>query len=191
VAHATAASSGGLSRSLVRLLAMEVILLALIIVLVFIAPGFATLGNLLNVLRTVSMLGIIAFGMTAAIIAGEIDLSVGAGAALAGCIVARITGLFDETLGEGPAILLGFVIAAAVGYSTGVVTGKIRQWFNVPTFITTLALFTALRGAANLVTGGFPLATFPDWFSFFGAGFLRASPFRSTSSPASSSSCTC
>ena len=43
-------------------------------------------------LRTVSMLGIIAFGMTAVIIAGEIDLSVGAGAALAGCIVAWFAG---------------------------------------------------------------------------------------------------
>ena len=65
-----------------------------LIVLVAIAPGFATLGNLLNVLRTVSMLGIIAFGMTAVIIAGEIDLSVGAGAALAGCIVAWFAGEF-------------------------------------------------------------------------------------------------
>ena len=47
----------------------------------------------------------------------------------------------------------------------------------MPTFITTLALFTALRGAANLVTGGFPLATFPDWFSFFGAGAVLGIPF--------------
>jgi ribose/xylose/arabinose/galactoside ABC-type transport system permease subunit len=58
-----------------------------------------------------------------------------------------------------------------------VLSGKIRQWFNVPTFITTLALLTALRGAANLITGGFPLATFPDWFSFFGAGSLFGIPF--------------
>ncbi len=55
-------------------------------------------------------------------------------------------------------------------------TGKIRQWFNVPTFITTLALFTALRGAANLITGGFPLATFPSWFEFFGGGYLLRHP---------------
>jgi sugar transport system permease protein len=163
--------------AMIRLLAMEVILLVLLIVLVAIAPGFATLGNLLNVLRTVSMLGIIAFGMTAVIIAGEIDLSVGAGAALAGCIVAWFAGEFTDSLGAGASILIGFVVALAVGFATGVVSGKVRQWFNVPTFITTLALFTALRGAANLVTGGFPLATFPDWFSFFGAGALLGIPF--------------
>ena len=56
-------------------------------------------------------------------------------------------------------------------------TGKVRQWFNVPTFITTLAMFTALRGAANLITGGFPLATFPSWFEYFGGGYLLGIPF--------------
>jgi len=163
--------------TLVRVLAMEAILLVLILVLVAIAPGFATLGNLLNVLRTVSMLGIIAFGMTAVIIAGEIDLSVGAGAALAGCIVAWFSGEFSDAIGYGPAILIGFLVALVVGAASGTLSGKVRQWFNVPTFITTLAMFTALRGAANLVTGGFPLATFPDWFSFFGAGAVLGIPF--------------
>ena len=156
---------------------MEAILLVLIIALVAAAPGFATLGNLLNVLRTVSMLGIIAFGMTAVIISGEIDLSVGAGAALAGCIVAWFSGALTDSLGSVAALALGFVVAVTVGFCTGVLSGNIRRWFNVPTFITTLAMLTALRGAANLVTGGFPLATFPDWFSFFGAGALFGIPF--------------
>jgi len=178
--HADAAvkpAAAGLGGRLIGLLAMEAILLALVVVLVFTAPGFATLGNLLNVLRTVSMLGIIAFGMTAVIIAGEIDLSVGAGAALAGCIVAWFAGAWSDTIGSGPAILIGFVAALLAGAASGVVSGKVRQWFNVPTFITTLAMFTALRGAANLITGGFPLATFPDWFFFFGAGALFGIPF--------------
>jgi ribose/xylose/arabinose/galactoside ABC-type transport system permease subunit len=166
-----------MSATIIRLFAMEAILLVLIVILVATAPGFATLGNLLNVLRTVSMLGIIAFGMTAVIISGEIDLSVGAGAALAGCIVAWFAGEFTDSIGSVAAIVIGFAVALMVGAATGVLSGKIRQWFNVPTFITTLALLTALRGAANLITGGFPLATFPDWFSFFGAGALFGIPF--------------
>src|SRR5262249_28748109 len=60
-----------------KIYAMEVILLVLIAFLVIYAPGFATIGNFFNVLRTVSMLGIVAFGMTAVIISGEIDLSIG------------------------------------------------------------------------------------------------------------------
>ena len=163
--------------ALVKRYPMEIIFLVLVVVLIAVAPGFNSTGNLLNVLRTVSMLGIIAFGMTAVIVAGEIDLSVGSGAALAGCIVAWFAGEYSETLGAGLAIFAGTMAAIAVGVFSGTVTGKVRQWFNVPTFITTLAMFTALRGAANLITGGFPLATFPSWFEYFGGGYLLGIPF--------------
>jgi ribose/xylose/arabinose/galactoside ABC-type transport system permease subunit len=160
-----------------KLYTMELILLAVGAVLVASAPGFATLGNALNVLRTVAMLGVIAFGMTAVIISGEIDLSVGAGVALSGCIVAWFSGALSASLGSAAAVAIGIVIAMAVGAATGIFTGKIREWFNVPTFITTLALFTALRGLANLITGGFPLTDLPDWFGFLGAGDLLGVPF--------------
>jgi ribose/xylose/arabinose/galactoside ABC-type transport system permease subunit len=162
---------------LIKTYPMELMLAVLVVLLVFTAPGFPTLGNLLNVLRTGSMLGIIAFGMTAVIISGEIDLSVGAGAALAGCIIAWFAGEFTDSLGGGGAVILGAIVAIATGFVIGFLTGKTRQLFNVPTFISTLALFTALRGIANLITGGFPLATFPGWFGFFGGGYLFGIPF--------------
>lgn len=155
---------------------MEIFLVAMVAALAATAPGFATLGNVLNVLRTVSMLGIIAFGMTAVIISGEIDLSVGAGAALAGCIVAWVAGEFGDSIGGVASVALGSAFAIGVSASIGYCTGKLRHWFNVPTFISTLALFAALRGVANLVTGGFPLATFPEWFDFFGGGYLLFVP---------------
>jgi sugar transport system permease protein len=162
---------------LIKTYPMEIILAVLILILVFTAPGFPSVRNLLNVLRTVSMLGIIAFAMTAVIIAGEIDLSVGAGAALAGCIVAWFAGALDDSLGGTTAVMIGFTVALIVGFSVGFSVGKFRQWFNVPSFICTLALFTALRGAANLITGGFPLSTFPTWFGFVGGGYLFGIPF--------------
>lgn len=160
-----------------KIYAMEIILLVLVVVLVAFAPGFATVGNFFNVLRTVSMLGIIAFGMTAVIISGEIDLSIGASAGLAGCVVAWFCDQYMDDWGELATVAVGSLVALAIGFMTGVFTGKIREWFNVPTFITTLALFTALRGAANLVTGGFPMPSFPSWFYFFGAGDLFGVPF--------------
>lgn len=174
----TAAPSGeNRLRAVIRTYPMELILAVLIVFLVATAPGFASVANVLNVLRTGAMLGIIAFGMTAVIVAGEIDLSVGAGVALAGCIVAWFADAFMDTLGGGLAVGLGFVVALIVGFSTGYMTGKFRQWFNVPSFITTLALFTALRGAANLITGGFPLSNLPSGFGFFGGGYLLGIPF--------------
>ena len=56
---------------------MEIILAALCVMLAFTAPNFLTPDNLLAVLRSVSLQGLIAFGMTMVIIVGEIDLSVG------------------------------------------------------------------------------------------------------------------
>ena len=167
----------GAASKLIKTYPMELILVVLIVALVLTAPGFASLGNLLNVLRAGSMLGIIAFGMTAVIISGEIDLSVGAGAALAGCIVAWFAGAFADAITPNGAALLGVAAAIAVGFSIGFSVGKFRQWFNVPSFICTLALFTALRGAANLITGGFPLTTFPPGFGFFGGGYILGIPF--------------
>ncbi|BCP55304.1 ribonucleotide-diphosphate reductase subunit alpha [Kaistia sp. 32K] len=160
-----------------KIYAMEVILLILVVFLIAFAPGFATVGNFFNVLRTVSMLGIIAFGMTAVIISGEIDLSIGATAGLAGCVVAWFCDAYMDSIGGVAAVAIGTLVALSIGFGTGVFTGKIRQWFNVPTFITTLALFTAIRGIANLVTGGFPMPSFPSWFYFFGAGNLFGVPF--------------
>lgn len=173
------AQAGGQSTPLrfLKTYPMEIILAVLVIFLVVAAPGFASTGNILNVLRTVAMLGIIAFGMTAVIISGEIDLSVGAGAALAGCIVAWFSDSYSGVFGEWGAVGVGFVAALLLGFSLGYLTGRFRQWFNVPTFITTLALFAALRGVANLITGGFPLSSFPIGFDFLGGGYLFGIPF--------------
>jgi ribose/xylose/arabinose/galactoside ABC-type transport system permease subunit len=175
--NSTARKGNGAGMAFLRNYTMELILLALIVFLIFTAPGFASLANTLNVLRTVAMLGIIAFGMTAVIIAGEIDLSVGAGAALAGCVVAWFAETYADALGGTAALTLGFALALVIGFASGYLTGKFRQWFNVPSFITTLALFTALRGAANLITGGFPLSNLPSSFGFFGGGYLLGIPF--------------
>jgi hypothetical protein len=139
---------------------MEIILAALVILLVLVAPGFASTSNILNVLWTVAMLRVIAFGMTAVIVGGEIDLSVGAGAVLAGCIVAWFADRFTETLGDWGAVAVGFAVAVLLGFTLGYLAGRFRQWSNVPTFITTLALLAALRGVSNLITGGFPMTAF-------------------------------
>ena len=80
---------------------LELILLILCIVLALAAPGFLTAENLLNVLRNVSMQGVIAFGMTMVIIAGEIDLSVGSAVAFSGCLTAYLTQQLTGPAGAG------------------------------------------------------------------------------------------
>jgi ribose transport system permease protein len=158
---------------------MEIVLVALCAVLAFRAEGFFTADNLLNVLRNVSMQGVIALGMTMVIIAGEIDLSVGSMVAFAGCVVAWLTLRLEGLAGPGAsaaavglAILGCLVLAAAVGAASGL----LRTWFRVPTFISTLAWLTVLKGAAELITNGFPLSPFPEWYNFFGGGYLLGIP---------------
>jgi ribose/xylose/arabinose/galactoside ABC-type transport system permease subunit len=156
---------------------LEAVLLILCIYLSVRAPRFLTTSNLLNVLHNVSMQGIIAFGMTMVIIAGEIDLSVGSAVAFAGCLTAWFTG-YLTALGFPivGAIACAIAIALCAGILTGTITGILRVRFAVPTFISTLAWMTVLRGASGLITNGFPLTPFPDWFSFFGAGYLWKIP---------------
>jgi ribose/xylose/arabinose/galactoside ABC-type transport system permease subunit len=156
---------------------LECVLVVVALLLAFYAPGFSTFSNLLNVMRAISMLGIVACGMTAVIICAEIDLSVGSGMALAGCILAWVVGATTPMLGSVGAVILGSCAAIVAGMACGAFSGAMKAAFNVPTFITTLGLFTALRGAANLITGGYPLATFPGWFDFVGNGALWGLPF--------------
>ena len=157
---------------------MELILFALCAILAFEAEGFFSVDNLLNVLRNVSMQGIIAFGMTMVIISGEIDLSVGSAVAFAGCLTAYLTqSLAGLGVGLGLAVGLAMLGSVLTGLGIGALSGVIRVRFGVPTFITTLAWMTMLTGAAQLLTGGFPLTPFPEWYNFLGGGYLLGIPF--------------
>lgn len=148
---------------------METILVVLCIVLAFKAPNFLTMQNLLAILRSISMQGVIACGMTLVIIVGEIDLSVGASVSFAGCLIAWTTQ-------RGLPIPIGVPLTVALGYMQGAFIGFMRMRYLVPSFITTLALLTGLKGAALELTGGFSITSFPDWFAFIGSGYIAGIP---------------
>jgi sugar transport system permease protein len=155
-----------------RLWMLEWVLLVLVVVLTIRAPGFLTADNLLNVLRNISIQGVIALGMTMVIVAGEIDLSVGSAVAFAGCLLAWLVQALATRLGAPMAVLFASGIVLLTGVLIGSFSGWMRVRFSVPTFIVTLAGFTSLRGAAQLITNGFPISPFPEWFSFLGSGYL-------------------
>ena len=149
---------------------MEIVLLLICIGLAFTAPNFFSLGNLLNILQNESMKGLIAFGMTMVIISGDIDLSVASMVAFAGCLLAFLTK-------AGVPLALGIPLTLLVGALIGAFTGFLRAQFRVPTFISTLALLTGLRGAALMLTGGFALTPYSEGFNFLGGGRLFGIPF--------------
>lgn len=134
-------------------------LLLLVIFLSFATDTFFTLRNFLNVLDQITVLGILAIGMTFVILIGGIDLSVGSVLALAGMVMgylAKEAGWSMEA-----SIAMGLIAAAIAGG----VSGSLIAFFRVPAFIATLAMMSAARGLANMVTDGHQIISFPIWFN--------------------------
>jgi ribose/xylose/arabinose/galactoside ABC-type transport system permease subunit len=157
---------------------LEIILLALLFAFALIAPNFFTWNNILNILRNISFKGLVALAMTMVIISGEIDLSVGSGIAFYGVITATVTKyLLSTGLNVYAAIVIAIAVAITVGFCIGSSVSWIITRFSVPSFITTLAMMQILRGAALLISGGFPIITYPAWFGFLGSGYVGIIPF--------------
>jgi len=145
-----------------------IILAFLIIVSNFLSPAFLTPNNVVNVLRQMSIITIIAFGSTIVIISGGIDLSPGSVVALSGVLG---TSVFVTT----HSISLGILAGVAAGGLTGLFSGFCVTRFRLPPFIVTLAVMTGARGCALLYTGGFPIINIGD-FTILGQGMLFGVP---------------
>ncbi|MBX4953377.1 ABC transporter permease [Rhizobium binae] len=133
-------------------------LLALCIFLSFSTDTFLSVRNGLNILDQITVLGIMAVGMTFVILIGGIDLSVGSALALAMMVMGWTANVAGLPLPVGIALAL---IASAV---SGVIVGLLVTQFRVPAFIATLAMMSAARGVANMITDGQQIVGFPDWF---------------------------
>lgn len=147
-------------------IAEYVIVVAIIlesIVFAAIAPQFFSVPNLVNVALSIAITGILAVGMTAVILTGGIDLSVGSAAALAGVVAALIA----STGGVG-AVVLGGVAALGIGLAVGLFNGVMVAQFRVPPFVTTLAMLTICRGLSFIITGGRAIGNLPASFEFLG-----------------------
>jgi len=153
---------------------MEVILLGMILVIALVTPHFLSVENLLNILQNISLQGVIAFGMTMVIVAGEIDLSVSSTVAVSGVVTALVTGKLAKAgiLPKESAVLVGMAAAIALAAVVGLVNGIARVRFKIPTFIATLAMMNVVYGIAGTLTKGFPITTLPIWFNHLGAGHL-------------------
>lgn len=115
-------------------------LLALILLFAWQAPGFATLDNLGDVLRDLSILGVLAVGETFVLIGGGIDLSVGSVLLLAGIVADDLIRL------QGWSVGATVPVALAAGCIAGAVNGVLVTRLRISAFIVTLATLYAIRG---------------------------------------------
>lgn len=153
-------------------------LIGLLALCVFLSLGtdtFLSVRNGLNILDQITVLGIMSVGMTFVILIGGIDLSVGSVLALSMMIMgwtANVAGL-----PMGAAILMALATSAV----SGLIVGILVTAFRVPAFIATLAMMSAARGVANMITDGQQIVGFPEWFMMLAIdrhfGFLTATVF--------------
>jgi ribose/xylose/arabinose/galactoside ABC-type transport system permease subunit len=143
-------------------------LVLLVIAASLLSHRFLTIPNLLNVLRQVSIVGILAIGMTFVILTRGIDLSVGS---ILGVAVVLFAGSMDSR-GMAVAIPLGMGAAAL----TGLVNGLGVAYAGLPAFIMTLGMLSFVRGLAFIYTGGTPIPINDERFYALGNGYLAGIP---------------
>ncbi|GLS17427.1 sugar ABC transporter permease [Labrys miyagiensis] len=147
-------------------------------------PRFLTPFNLFNVMRQVSIVGLLAIGMTFVILTAGIDLSVGSLLAFAGLAAAAVAkgglanrfsvGTGQDSLGYGWELAL--LAAVLVGMAGGFIQGFAITRLKVPAFVVTLGGMSVFRGAALLLAGGGPISGFAPDFIWWGQGKIGPVP---------------
>ncbi len=136
------------------------IFLSLVVLCVFFSLAnnrFMSVANFMNILQQVSVVAIVAFGMTWVILLGEIDLSVGSIIAVTGMVGAQVLAL---DYGFIPALLITLFAGALLGFINGALTAKLA----LPSFIVTVATMGIYRGMVSLPTNGAPqMITNDNW----------------------------
>lgn len=134
-------------------------LILLCVFLSFSTDSFLSFRNFLNTADQITVLGIMAVGMTFVILIGGIDLSVGSIMALA----MMVLGYMNVEAGMPMGVAIGAALAAAA--LCGAISGLLITEFRVPAFIATLAMMSIARGLANMITNGSQIIGFPSWFN--------------------------
>jgi rhamnose transport system permease protein len=141
--------------------AVAVTILALMIVLAFIAPGYFTRENLTDLFLANTPVMIIALGMTLIILLGQIDISVGSVFAICS-IVAGVS------VRSGFPIVISGLIACAAGATCGALNGALVAYLRVPSIVVTLATMVALRDGLRWQTQGSWIGNLPRHFQWLG-----------------------
>lgn len=139
-----------------------------------VAPRFASMANLTNILTQISINTVIAVGMTFVILLGGIDLSVGSVLALATIVGGLV--ITHEGFSTGVAILLSVVGSTLVGCLCGLFNGLVCERWKIHSFIVTLGMLNIARGAALQISNSRTIFSFPDSFNDVGAATVAGVP---------------
>jgi ribose/xylose/arabinose/galactoside ABC-type transport system permease subunit len=146
-----------------------VIVMLLVLAVVFSAlkgSVFLTVNNLFNIARQVSMLAIVATGMTLVLLAQGIDLSAGSQISIAGVIMAMM--IKNAGVPTVMASILGVLFCTLIGF----INGFIITYTKVAPLIATLAMGKILAGLAFVICNGLPVYGLPNSAKFIAQGYV-------------------
>jgi inositol transport system permease protein len=157
----------------VRKYAIVLIFIAMFIAMTFLTDAFLQPRNLVNVVRQISVVGLIAIGVTMVIITTGIDLSSGSVLALAAVFAASLAQQPDWHDAKYPGLVVPLIVpivaALAIGAFCGAINGGLIARFKIPPFIATLGMMTVARGFA-LIYSNRPVSGLTDTYNFIGQG---------------------
>ncbi|AEV67491.1 ABC transporter permease [Acetivibrio clariflavus] len=129
------------------------VLLGIVVVLSIVTPSFLRPQNIINVIRQMTEIGVMAIGMTMVIICAEIDLSVGSIYGATAMIAALM-------IKSGISPTLAFIVSLCIGALIGFVNGFLSTKAKMPAFIVTLGTMQIFRSIAYAVSGGKSIGAF-------------------------------
>lgn len=138
---------------------------ALILLLIFstvASDRFLQTDNVLNVLRQISIVGVLALGMTFVILTAGIDLSVGA--------LLSVVVVYTADTVQTRGVTAGVTVALGIGVLFGLVNGLGVAVGRVQPFVMTLGMLAFAKGVALIFTEGQPVSITNDAFLAFGNG---------------------
>lgn len=154
---------------------VEAMLFVALIVLIFVmsqlSSAFLSTRNLFNIIRFITEIGIISLGMTAVILTGGIDLSVGSVLGMCGIILGAL-------FAAGFNVWLAAAVAIAAGALAGLINGAIVVLTGVHSLVVTLATLAIYRGIAFGISQGDSYRGFPEAFFTLGQGRLGPVPVQ-------------
>ncbi|MCF8516848.1 MAG: ABC transporter permease [Rhodobacteraceae bacterium] len=134
-------------------------------------PKFLTPDNILSVMRSSAILGVMALGVTFVVISGNLDLSVGSMMSFSTIVVLDL----HDTLGPAMAIPAMFAMTLALGALIGFLVGYLK----LNSLIVTLGMLSAIHGLTLTYSGGKNMDIADKegtWFSVFGQGTALGIP---------------
>ena len=141
-------------------------LIFVLVVVTLLAPRFMTLDNMAVITRAAAFVALVSLGQMTCLIAGVIDLSVGAVGGFAGVCAALL--MHDTSIEPYVCIALGVLIGAVVG----LVNGALITQLKLNPFIVTLSMSFIISGAILVVTGGWAIPDLPKKIEWMGRGSL-------------------